>query len=471
MKKSILTFMALLFINTSSYAASFNCSKAVESLDQLICQTPELSKLDDEMAKTYRYALATAIDKISFKEYQPQWLYMRNDCKLNIKCLALAYQQRIGELKNKLPLSPPTIPKEVIEHNWKNIGSFGDSFSIAPEIIFSAVNNNRYLMYESVGDGNLAVVKGDNWSNAVISSFSNDGCVNQATIISSTPDNQLYAAYHYNYFLIDRYNTDNDGSNIMKFDGNRWVKILGLKHVEEVSIAIDNDNKSVYVAYSYTKNKKEFIKVIKENHNKWQTISDSKIVGHNPQITFNASDKKLYMLYQHGDYVASLITFKDKEIVNIALPTTDKKAYSLSLAFNPDTNEPYLAYIDPSKLADASVIKFNGKAWESIGKIVFATDAKPGMMGISDMRLYFNQVSKQPYIAYTYDESLGKDVKHMTVLSKAAIMTFDGKNWKQVGNHVYLSIMPGISLAFSNSGQPYISYIDNNNQTTVARLE
>ena len=79
-------------------AASFDCKKATSKVEKLICQSPELSKLDNNLARTYKSALVSATDKVWFKKDQMAWLkYTRNGCP-TVVCLDEAYKARIAVL-------------------------------------------------------------------------------------------------------------------------------------------------------------------------------------------------------------------------------------------------------------------------------------------------------------------------------------------------------------------------------------
>ena len=79
-------------------AASFDCKKATSKVEKLICQSPELSKLDNNLARTYKSVLVSATDKVWLKKDQMAWLkYTRNGCP-TVVCLDEAYKARIAVL-------------------------------------------------------------------------------------------------------------------------------------------------------------------------------------------------------------------------------------------------------------------------------------------------------------------------------------------------------------------------------------
>lgn len=91
--------LALLFFPISSYAASFECSKASTSVEKAICADAELSKLDDRLAVSYKKALAAQPDSAELKTHQRNWLKnVRNQCQ-DVACLKEAYLGRLAGLE------------------------------------------------------------------------------------------------------------------------------------------------------------------------------------------------------------------------------------------------------------------------------------------------------------------------------------------------------------------------------------
>lgn len=88
-------------------AASFDCAKAASKVERQICDTPALSRLDDELAEIYGRALKLADDKDELMREQRRWLQARNrKCEstsgpnmlLEKNCLVRSYQNRIERL-------------------------------------------------------------------------------------------------------------------------------------------------------------------------------------------------------------------------------------------------------------------------------------------------------------------------------------------------------------------------------------
>jgi len=112
-----LFLLALLgwLMSVTVQAASFDCSTAASTMEKVICETPELSKADAEMANYYFKLMKTltAENAKELKTEQRIWLKQRQiRCQyLHSMCLLSQYGGRINELKTKyerlVPL-PPT---------------------------------------------------------------------------------------------------------------------------------------------------------------------------------------------------------------------------------------------------------------------------------------------------------------------------------------------------------------------------
>lgn len=79
--------------------ASFDCAKAKSKSEILICNDPELSKLDSELALSYRDAQAKAADVDSFKkETLAAWKWRELNCR-DKECLLQWYAERESVLQ------------------------------------------------------------------------------------------------------------------------------------------------------------------------------------------------------------------------------------------------------------------------------------------------------------------------------------------------------------------------------------
>ena len=107
MKPFIVATLSILgasLLSTAAHSASFDCKKAATWVETSICKSPELSKLDEAMAKKYTNNLANAANIGGSNTYknqlisaQRQWLtFQRNTCQTTA-CLSREYQEYIEE--------------------------------------------------------------------------------------------------------------------------------------------------------------------------------------------------------------------------------------------------------------------------------------------------------------------------------------------------------------------------------------
>jgi uncharacterized protein YecT (DUF1311 family) len=94
------TFLAsallmLCAITSTANSASFNCKKAGTEVEKKICADARLSRLDDELAETYRAAMTkmAQVERARLRRDQATWLKSRNACKDDL-CIEVMYRTR-----------------------------------------------------------------------------------------------------------------------------------------------------------------------------------------------------------------------------------------------------------------------------------------------------------------------------------------------------------------------------------------
>ena len=83
---------------SSAQAASFDCAKVQSKVEHLICDNPEISKLDDELDAEYKVALQDQSRANATRFSQKQWMKERNACA-DTSCLEEAYVKRTKHLQ------------------------------------------------------------------------------------------------------------------------------------------------------------------------------------------------------------------------------------------------------------------------------------------------------------------------------------------------------------------------------------
>lgn len=83
--------------STPGQAVSFDCSRASNTAEFLICGNPELSVLDDRMAVAYSAARRQSGNAASLVFDQRAWLARRNICR-TASCVAHEYRARLASI-------------------------------------------------------------------------------------------------------------------------------------------------------------------------------------------------------------------------------------------------------------------------------------------------------------------------------------------------------------------------------------
>ena len=92
--------LALIAFAPASQAASFGRYGKLTYTERAICDNPNLSKLDSQMARRYRQV----INSVSYglrrhvQHDQIVWLGSRNACGANVDCIEQAYRYRMSVL-------------------------------------------------------------------------------------------------------------------------------------------------------------------------------------------------------------------------------------------------------------------------------------------------------------------------------------------------------------------------------------
>jgi uncharacterized protein len=113
-----LIILALGCLSSGVWAAepAFDCTKAVGTVEELICQDDQLAALDRKLAKVYAAAARKATNEQHppvLKVEQRGWIKGRNECWKNDDpptCTEIEYRHRIAELQARYRLVPEKGP-------------------------------------------------------------------------------------------------------------------------------------------------------------------------------------------------------------------------------------------------------------------------------------------------------------------------------------------------------------------------
>lgn len=104
MNKVMLLAMGALssLLGSNAHAASFDCRKASTDIEQMICDTPSLSRRDEQLAAAFK----SLKNRRTFQLIESDWLAtVRDECE-STQCLEEAYAEQIGFLTARPDITP-----------------------------------------------------------------------------------------------------------------------------------------------------------------------------------------------------------------------------------------------------------------------------------------------------------------------------------------------------------------------------
>ena len=230
------------------------------------------------------------------------------------------------------------------------------------------------------------------------------------------------------------------------------------------NLAFNSATNEPYAAYVDDNTRKVTVK--KFNGSNWEMVGSA---GFNEgqtdyaAITFNPKTDEPYVIYvDNSTFMTTIEKFDGSDWVSLGTPAKGwGQSFYTKLAFNPETNEPYIAYNDNDThhyWVKATVIKFNGSDWETVGPFGFS-EGQIGTIGFA-----FNPSTKEPYVVYRdYGNS-----------KRATVMKFNGSNWETIGSAGFSSgVANYTNIAFNPAtSEPYVVFMDddNSNKATVMKF-
>jgi uncharacterized protein len=148
----LLTLLPLL-----AWSASFDCQKAHGATEKMVCADPELSKLDEQLAQTYRGALKTLTSQVKNDNAPPDtpakliqeqrhWItYVRDICE-DIDCLRKAYQERVQLLTRDPSPFSSIYQSNLIDSSGLDIGyprDFSNEIKSINQTIIEDIKSNN----------------------------------------------------------------------------------------------------------------------------------------------------------------------------------------------------------------------------------------------------------------------------------------------------------------------------------------
>jgi uncharacterized protein len=330
----LFTFILLFgLFSIRANAASFNCKKATNWLEKTICSDPELSKLDEQMAKAYQDTLASLSPEgqKETKEYQRQWLkeisyikakndkfYTENKqypASFHDEAIARdlkdAYEERIEQLQQSLTKFPDRIFRNVYVNHSKADKNCA-YFLVERHLSYPQIENPRD---ENEKSWNIRLLE------KVCADFKEESDGNDCTNINdeyrvSFSSRNLISFYGHHYYY-DQGAAHGYGSPTISFS---WL----WKEKRELQASDLFDDKTDW--------RKKLTALVAEKQKEWEATA------HNMTLMASSKDKLFspnnwvisehewgFWLYTHNFADATLITIDWKSLD----PYLSKKGHSL----------------------------------------------------------------------------------------------------------------------------------------------
>jgi hypothetical protein len=226
------------------------------------------------------------------------------------------------------------------------------------------------------------------------------------------------------------------------------------------SLAIHPETGEPYLAFWGTEDGSlggsSAISVMKYNGSSWEYVGAVDFAHGGSDygrvtLVFNPVSYEPYISFEDGNYAGKATVMKYNgnswETVGQAGFTPAAGHDVISLAFHPATNEPYVMYRDGSQGYKGYIKKFNGSSWENVGGAV-STYQILGPM------LTFNPVTNEPYATFVDNP----------MVWKISVSKFNGSSWEYVGNYRFgeNSAVASRLLFRPDTNQPYVVYVNDN---------
>ena len=287
-------------------------------------------------------------------------------------------------------------------------------------ISFNPATNEPYVSYVDstpvLPSVDVAMVKrfdGQSWVDVGVPKSISDGNVRWGGVaLTFNPStNEPYVAY--------RDATQNNKMTVKKFNGTNWSLIGSAGFSPPClapSLAFNPTTNQPYVAFQNTL---DSYKVTVERFNgiNWETVGNENLGLGNSDMTTNnqviAFDKSTgipyLMFFDYDNGSAPIAVKKLNDSSWIAVPSTPY-GHPMSFTLNPTTNEPYVSYIgiDGTNNYKENVVKFNGSEWESVG-------SEFGIRSAYGSSLAFNPSTNEPYVAF-HDIGAGNNTGGVVVM-------------------------------------------------------
>jgi len=295
----------------------------------------------------------------------------------------------------------------VVSSSWVDVGAAGFSagYAFDQSMAFHPATHEPYVAYSDFANGGTTVMRfdGTSWVSVGALSFS-AGMTSDQSLAFHPTTHEPYVAFQ------DWANGSH--TTVMRFDGTSWVNVgtagFSAGVASDQSLAFHPITHDPYVAYNDVANGSRTT-VMRFDGTSWVNVGTAGFsagIALNQSLAFHPTTHEPYVAYNDwtlGNRIA-VMHFDGTNWVNVgASGFSAGSTAGERLAFHPTTHEPYVAYIDNGNAGRATVMRFNGTSWVNVGAAGFSAGV------VSDRpSLAFHPNTHEPYLAYSDDGNAGR---------------------------------------------------------------
>lgn len=357
-------------------------------------------------------------------------------------------------LNNNITSSPKT------SQIWQDVGSNISNGHPAWHTSIALDNQNTpYVAYSDQTDSGRIVVKKFNSTNGswlpVGSQLTTGAGESIALAINPDPANNFpYVAY------ADVANSSH--ISVKRFDGFSWIAMnpLIFGAASNISLAFNPITYELIVAYRIG-GFDFYVQKFNKNSGAWDYVGADKVITANivfSDLVLDSSGNPYIALDMddgNGNPSISVMHFNGSEWISVGNTGASTIYDEVSLALDPITGDPYLAYTDGASPYNIKVIKYANSAWTQVGQFLSVSGGK-------SPALKFNQQNNFPYVVY-----------NEIIPNKLNVKYFDGNSWVLVGEPNFSkSYAYWPSIMFDSTGILYAAFSDfgDGNNSHVMKL-
>ena len=250
------------------------------------------------------------------------------------------------------------------------------------------------------------------------------------------------------------YDNINNGKKAVmkKFNGTEWVAVgnpISVGTANSIGMAFDHDGVP-YVAF-YEQDLGQVGYVYKFDGFGWIMVGDGPISESalflKPAFDSENTPYLMWCLYQDG-YFTRVSKFENNEwsILGGGSITTNSTWFRQNILFDFEDNL-FVSLCETGDL-DLNVYQFNGSGWNEITEGYDITGEWHGLTHDSDGNLFLG-------------------FENATQANQTSVIKYDGSTWTSVGPITISGLASHQSMAMSPDNIPYISYVDQDNESKV----